>query len=137
TSKAGVIRTKCVGNDTQNSYVTVTGQPQDLSAMSEAQIKDLLCSNVVVPVCGNGTVEGSEACDDGNTNNTDSCSNTCTIPPTTEYADCIVYFGGTDYNEYGGGYLDETMKLMKAKFGYKGLEVSSGVGSAISLTPLI
>ena len=31
------------------------------------------------PVCGNGVVEGTEQCDDGNTNNNDACSNTCTI----------------------------------------------------------
>jgi len=30
--------------------------------------------------CGNGIVEGSEICDDGNANNTDACSNTCTKP---------------------------------------------------------
>jgi cysteine-rich repeat protein len=31
------------------------------------------------PVCGNNTVEGSEQCDDGNTTNTDSCKNNCTL----------------------------------------------------------
>lgn len=31
------------------------------------------------PICGNGVREGSEACDDGNTNNSDACSNTCTV----------------------------------------------------------
>lgn len=29
------------------------------------------------PVCGNGTVEAGEQCDDGNTNNGDGCSSTC------------------------------------------------------------
>lgn len=29
------------------------------------------------PCCGNGTVEGSEECDDGNTTNGDGCSATC------------------------------------------------------------
>jgi cysteine-rich repeat protein len=29
------------------------------------------------PFCGNGLVEGSEACDDGNANDADSCPNTC------------------------------------------------------------
>jgi cysteine-rich repeat protein len=33
------------------------------------------------PVCGNGVVEGSEQCDDGNTNNNDGCRNNCTRPP--------------------------------------------------------
>jgi cysteine-rich repeat protein len=31
------------------------------------------------PVCGNGTAEGAEACDDGNTTNGDGCSSTCTV----------------------------------------------------------
>ena len=38
-----------------------------------------------LPRCGNGVVETGEACDDGNTNNTDACSNTCmlgTVAPT-------------------------------------------------------
>lgn len=30
------------------------------------------------PVCGNGTLEGSEGCDDGNSANGDGCSSTCT-----------------------------------------------------------
>jgi cysteine-rich repeat protein len=35
------------------------------------------------PVCGNGVMEGDEACDDGNTTDGDGCSSTCTIetPP--------------------------------------------------------
>jgi cysteine-rich repeat protein len=31
------------------------------------------------PICGNGVVEGSEACDDGNKVNGDGCSNTCSV----------------------------------------------------------
>ncbi len=30
--------------------------------------------------CGNGVPEGTEQCDDGNTNNVDDCSNTCRTP---------------------------------------------------------
>jgi len=33
-------------------------------------------------VCGNGTVTGSEACDDNNTANNDGCSSTCALEPT-------------------------------------------------------
>lgn len=29
-------------------------------------------------MCGNGIVEAGEQCDDGNTNNTDSCRTNCT-----------------------------------------------------------
>jgi cysteine-rich repeat protein len=32
------------------------------------------------PVCGNGVVDPGEECDDGNTNNNDSCRNNCTLP---------------------------------------------------------
>jgi cysteine-rich repeat protein len=31
------------------------------------------------PVCGNGVVDAGEACDDGNTVDTDGCSNACTV----------------------------------------------------------
>lgn len=31
------------------------------------------------PVCGNGVTEGSEACDDGNANDTDGCDTACTL----------------------------------------------------------
>jgi cysteine-rich repeat protein len=31
-------------------------------------------------VCGDGVIEGGEACDDGNTNPTDSCTNQCQLP---------------------------------------------------------
>jgi len=34
--------------------------------------------SVVPPVCGNGVIEGSEACDDNNTAPNDGCSSTCT-----------------------------------------------------------
>lgn len=36
-----------------------------------------LTVSVTPPVCGNGIIEGSEACDDGNTNPNDGCSATC------------------------------------------------------------
>ena len=29
------------------------------------------------PICGNNIVEGSETCDDGNTNSNDGCSSSC------------------------------------------------------------
>lgn len=37
---------------------------------------DRLCTT---PFCGDGVVQSGEACDDGNTNDTDSCSNTCRV----------------------------------------------------------
>jgi cysteine-rich repeat protein len=39
-----------------------------------------------MPVCGNGVMEMGEACDDGNTNNNDSCNNMCqTVVVPTAY----------------------------------------------------
>ena len=41
-----------------------------------------MCADLVLgtpPVCGNGVVEGVEACDDGNTIDGDGCSRSCTI----------------------------------------------------------
>jgi len=35
--------------------------------------------DVCVPLCGNGVVEGTEACDDGNAESLDECTNTCAI----------------------------------------------------------
>jgi cysteine-rich repeat protein len=46
--------------------------------------------NDCLPVCGNGVVETGEQCDDGNTNNTDACSNTCTtniLPTAFRFSD--------------------------------------------------
>jgi cysteine-rich repeat protein len=37
--------------------------------------------DVCVPSCGNGVVEGTEACDDGNQESLDECANTCTAGP--------------------------------------------------------
>ncbi len=35
----------------------------------------------VTPVCGNGTLEAFEVCDDGNTNNADGCTSQCQVEP--------------------------------------------------------
>ena len=37
------------------------------------------CRGPVVPVCGDGILEGNEDCDDGNTKDCDGCSHTCKI----------------------------------------------------------
>jgi len=38
----------------------------------------------IAPVCGNGTLEGDETCDDGNTADGDGCSATCTVEVAAE-----------------------------------------------------
>jgi cysteine-rich repeat protein len=38
--------------------------------------------NTQTPSCGNGVIDPGEACDDGNTNNGDGCSSSCTIENT-------------------------------------------------------
>jgi cysteine-rich repeat protein len=37
---------------------------------------------ICAPMCGDGFITSGESCDDGNTNNNDSCRNDCTINPT-------------------------------------------------------
>lgn len=46
------------------------------------------------PFCGDGVRDANEACDDGNTNDGDGCSATCTLEPTSEMceADTCRYF---------------------------------------------
>jgi cysteine-rich repeat protein len=46
------------------------------------------------PVCGDGEVEGDEACDDGNTADGDGCSATCEIGPAPACGD-----GNVDFDE--------------------------------------
>ena len=48
------------------------------------------CTNecTIPSICGNGVVEYTEDCDDGNTNNGDSCSSLCTIEEIENVVDC-------------------------------------------------
>ncbi len=41
------------------------------------------CKSAHVAACGNGIKEGTEQCDDGNTNNNDSCNNLCVVKTQT------------------------------------------------------
>jgi len=39
----------------------------------------------LTPCCGNGVIEGDEACDEGNANGNDVCLNDCTVPVITDW----------------------------------------------------
>lgn len=52
---------------------------------------DVVLSSFPVNVCGNTFVEGTEACDDGNTNANDGCSATCVIEPWTSTSPNLIY----------------------------------------------
>ncbi|MBK9034658.1 MAG: DUF4215 domain-containing protein [Myxococcales bacterium] len=41
----------------------------------------------LVPVCGNGTMEGAETCDDGNLVDGDGCAADCVLEPTVDDGD--------------------------------------------------
>jgi len=75
----------------------------------------------IVIVCGNGVVEGSEVCDDGDTSSGDGCSATCTIElgwdcngePSVcleEYSitEPVGYGGGMDLTDTNGNSIDST-----------------------------
>ncbi len=49
---------------------------------------EVACVDVTCPVCGNGTVEAGEECDDSNTMNGDGCDSTCQNEPAAN-DDCI------------------------------------------------
>lgn len=48
-------------------------------AMQENQLGTCGSPNNAVAICGNGVVETGEACDDGNDNEADGCTNTCIV----------------------------------------------------------
>src|SRR3989344_4560235 len=55
-----------------NKYVKILNNDRfDGSALTYAYVK---------PICGDGLVQGTEQCDDGNTVNDDACSNICKTP---------------------------------------------------------
>lgn len=75
-SPCDVVQNNCAAGQTcQTSqimwaYATRKGLPQQGWAV---------CVGEATPSCGDGVVQGSEACDDGNSDDTDRCSNTCTV----------------------------------------------------------
>ncbi len=64
-------------------YTTVSYLKENGTTVNGSQVTHLECGFFYAPVqavCGNGKKEGVEQCDDGNTNNNDSCSNACRNP---------------------------------------------------------
>jgi len=51
-------------------------EPHYMCSMASPTSKSVCVHDVV---CGDGIIEGAEACDDGNTNSGDGCSSTCTL----------------------------------------------------------
>lgn len=61
-------------------YSVVSYLKQNGTTVNGSQVTHLECGFFYAPVqavCGNGKTEGTEQCDDGNTNNSDACSNAC------------------------------------------------------------
>jgi cysteine-rich repeat protein len=53
----------------------------DTDVLSAALVSGINWYENTTPACGNGLVEGTEQCDDGNTNGGDGCDSTCQIEP--------------------------------------------------------
>lgn len=63
------------------SHVKTQGTTAALPGTESTQVScDFFYVKAPASVCGNGTKEGTEQCDDGNTNNDDACSNLCLLP---------------------------------------------------------
>jgi cysteine-rich repeat protein len=65
----------CGATGEQMLSVTV----DDGKGCTHSKAVTVTCTAAPEPICGNGTKEGAEACDDGNTAADDGCSPTCTV----------------------------------------------------------
>jgi MYXO-CTERM domain-containing protein len=71
-----------VGQDFGATFGVRFGQKDSWDANTMANADGYSFDDIeihLVDVCGNGTVEGTEACDDGNTSNLDGCLNSCVV----------------------------------------------------------
>jgi len=66
------------GDGCENSCLLTNGQPCTMGPQCDSMVCDPV-SMVCEPanVCGNGTIEGTEICDDGNLTNGDGCETSC------------------------------------------------------------
>lgn len=88
--------------------VTTTTAPTTTDASSSSttvtSVGPTSTTEPPVPVCGDGIVSGDEACDDGNTDNGDCCTNTCVKGQEEPGQVCWTLFvEGTKNNEDLGG----------------------------------
>jgi cysteine-rich repeat protein len=89
----------CEGNNLNNQTCTSQGfLSGDLSCSSACQFDTSAC--VADAACGNGVIDGSEECDDGNNSNTDACLSNCRI------ADC-----GDGFTQIGVEQCDDTNSI--------------------------
>jgi cysteine-rich repeat protein len=91
---------KMVGGGTGRKLVAKNGVPDVACDACSAGVPTTTSSTTVVStstttstsvpgLCGNGTLDGSETCDDGNTNDDDSCPSDCVVDA------CTPVVGGT------------------------------------------
>jgi len=62
------------GGGSSGSFNTTTD-----ASTPDAPVADAAGLDASKPVCGNGAIEGTEACDDGNKKDNDGCTATCTV----------------------------------------------------------
>ena len=58
-----------------------SGPSGNEDAASDGGCRGDVCIDAPVAICGDGIVDGTEQCDDGNTTSGDGCSATCTLEP--------------------------------------------------------
>ncbi len=67
-----------------------------IAGCTDTVVADVTCVGAALPaVCGNGVVEGTEACDDGNAIETDACTSSCTVyvPPAPVCGNNVIEMG--------------------------------------------
>ncbi len=74
---------------------TITTDQRGVTRPSGASC-DIGAYELVLPNCGNGLVEGSEECDDGNTTDGDCCSSVCRLEPPGSPCDDALFCTLTD-----------------------------------------
>ena len=90
----------CIMCNADNVCVTCSTGYFVISGSCETCATSCTCEGWVLPkvngvcstLCGDGIIVGNEKCDDGNTNDHDGCSSTCTIEPCDLNCSCDGWF---------------------------------------------